>query len=101
MSNIPVIVLKTSIISVVLDNLFPSDFEAWFILIFGFGQIDQFVDMLASEGCLAVVSSNRRSHFWEHHSVIFRHFKLLYFKNADGSTQMSIAEFPANFIALI
>ena len=61
-SHIPVIVLKTSIISVVLDNLFPSDFEACFILIFGLGQVDQLVDMLATERRLAVVRSNRWSH---------------------------------------
>ena len=61
-SHVPVIVLKTSIISVVLDNLFPSDFEACFILIFGLGQVDQLVDVLASEGRLAVVSGYRRSH---------------------------------------
>ena len=54
-SHVPVIVLKTSIISVVLDNLFPSDFEACFILIFGLGQVDQLVDMLATERRLAVV----------------------------------------------
>ena len=62
MSYIPVIVLKSSIISVVLDNLFPSDFEACFILIFGLCQVDQLVDVLASEGCLAVVSGYGRSH---------------------------------------
>ena len=61
-SHIPVIVLKTSIISVVLDNLFPSDFEACFILIFGLGQIDQLVDMFAAEWSLAVVRCNRWSH---------------------------------------
>ena len=54
-SHIPVIVLKTSIISVVLDYLFPSDFEACFILIFGLGQVDQLVDMLAAERRFAVV----------------------------------------------
>ena len=61
-SHVPVIVLKTSIISVVLDNLFPSDFEACFILIFGLGQVDQLVDMLAAKWSLAVMRSNRWSH---------------------------------------
>ena len=61
-SHIPVIVLKTSIISVVLDDLFPSDLKARLILIFCLCQIDQLVNVLAAEGSLAVVSRHRWSH---------------------------------------
>ena len=71
MSTVPVSVSEASIISVVLDNLLLGDAVAAAIVELPIGQVDQLVDVLASQGCLAVQSSHRGPHLLEYHHVVF------------------------------
>ena len=71
MSIVPVCVSEASIISVVLDDLLLGDAEAADVVEFTICQVDQLIDVLASQGCFAVQSSHRGAHLLEYHHVVF------------------------------
>ena len=72
-SVVPSHVRHTRIISIVLHNLLLRDAIAILICDFTICQINQFVDVLASKGCLTKVRCDRRSHFLEDHHVVLGH----------------------------
>lgn len=73
---VPVEVGHAGIISVVLDDLLLGDSEAVGVCEFAICQVNQFVDVFASQRCFSVVRCNRGSHLSKDHHVVFRHLLL-------------------------
>ena len=77
MSVVPVLVDQTSIIRIILGDLFLGQTEPIRVLEITVSHLDELVDVFATERGLTVQGSNRRSHLPEYHHVVLRHVQCI------------------------
>ena len=72
---VPVGVGHASIVGVVFHDLLLCQAESVCVSVLALCQVDQLVDVLATERRFAIVRCNRRSHLTEDHDVVFGHIR--------------------------
>ena len=85
MAHVPAAIREAGIVRVVLDHLLLGDAEALCVVEVAVCKLENLAYVLAAQGRLAKVRSDRWSHLTENHNVVFRHMQRMRVMGAGGS----------------